>query len=56
MTDCMQTCENLQNSRVPELQNKQEMQLLEKKLEEAVYIPGTSKFLPKESHITRNFL
>lgn len=48
MTDCMQTCQNFQNSRVPEIQNKLDMLLLAKKLEEAVYIPGSAKFLPKE--------
>ena len=46
MTECMQTCENMDKSRSPSLENVDEMNEFLKKFAEAVYIPGTSKQFP----------
>ena len=42
----MQTCQKLENSRVPKLTNVQEMEIYLQKIAEMYYIPGTSKYYP----------
>ena len=46
MRECMQTCEKLDKSRGPKLENVDEFNTFLKKIAETVYFPGTSKLFP----------
>ena len=46
MTECMQYCQKMQQSRAPVIRNPDEMQAFLKRFAEIVYTPGTSSPFP----------
>ena len=46
MTECMQYCQKMQQSRAPHIKSPEEMQDFLKRFAEIVYMPGTSSPFP----------
>ena len=46
MKECMQTCQNLQQSRAPNLENVEVMRIFLQKMANVFFLPGTSNVYP----------
>ena len=47
MTECMETCQKYENSRVPELRTLDDMHRVLHVIADSVYLPGTTSLFPK---------